>query len=316
MMNPFLLSLVLMAISVAGFTAHQLFEFPNATFVENIAVRSNGHILVTTFDQARLYTIDPTGPSYPTIVAQIPGETALAGITELTPSKCAVAAGILGNLNFTDSSSSVWLIDFGIGTDEGQPSVTLAANIPEANILNGIVSLPKYRDVILAIDSIQGVMYRINTTLGKVDVAFEDKLLGLGDTPVFPLGANGIKIHDGYLYFAQSAQQFFGRVRISDIGDKVGDIEKIVSTPGGFLAYDDFVMTKGGVSYVTMHPNGVAKITRDGKQTVLYDADDIPNLREPTSAALSWDETKLYVTTGGNQTDEQVYGGQIVEIEL
>ncbi|KAI3323665.1 hypothetical protein HD806DRAFT_70106 [Xylariaceae sp. AK1471] len=318
-----LFSPMLMAISTGALKARQLFEFPNATFIENIAVRPNGHILITTFDQAHLFTIDPAAPGYPVITAQVPGKTALTGTTELTRDKYAVAAGIMDNFAFMNGSSSIWLVDFSSNTK--QPSLTLAANIPQAASINGIVTLPKHKHVILAIDSAKGVMYRVNTVSGEVDVAFEDELLANGNsnstgggspTSPPPIGANGVKIHDGYLYFTQSVQQFFGRIRISDAGDKIGDVEKIVSVPEGLRAYDDFAMTKGGVSYAVVHPNAVVEVTPSGQQTVIYRPDEIPNLREPTSAALSADERRLYIVTGGNQTNGKVYGGQIVEVEL
>ncbi|RYC63328.1 hypothetical protein CHU98_g2895 [Xylaria longipes] len=305
-----------MAATATAISTRQLWQFPNETMIENIAVRPNGRILFNTFVDARMYTLDPRRPCHPVIAAQIPGKTALTGIAEVAPDKFAVGAGILGNFAFADNSSSIWLVDFAKPTDLLPASVSWVANVPEAAIFNGIVALPKYPHVVLTSDSIKGTIYRIDTTNGKVDVAFADPKLAIGSDPLTPLGINGMKIYDGYLYFAQSAQGYFGRLRISDKGDKIGPIEKLATVPAGSAGYDDFAMTKHGVSYVTDHPYTVTRIAADGTQTELIGAGNVPKLYNPTSAALNRDETKLYIVTDGATLSGGTTGGQVIEVDL
>lgn len=63
-------------------TVRNVWEFSNPTWVENIAVRSNGHLLVTILSSPDLYQIDPTGKP-PQLVHTFPQYTGLLGIAEI-----------------------------------------------------------------------------------------------------------------------------------------------------------------------------------------------------------------------------------------
>ncbi|KAI1266234.1 hypothetical protein F5Y18DRAFT_426129 [Xylariaceae sp. FL1019] len=309
---------VLAAVASAGaLKTRQLFEFPSPTFIENIAVRPNGHVLATTFTDAGLYTLDPSASNTTAkLVARVPGKTALTGITELYPDIFAVGAGIIDNLTFVNGSTSVWVVDFNCAGAE--PVVRLAANLPQSIIVNGLATLPKARHMVLAADSIAGAVYRIDTISGTVQIAIQNDMLALGSNPAYPLGINGVEVHDGYLYLSQSAQRFFARVRISDSGDQIGEFEIIATLPRDpeLVAYDDFAITGNGVAYLTAHSNTILKIPPGGNQTVFYGPGDMPYLFDPTSTALSRDESTLYIVTGGSAVRGGATGGQIIEVRL
>ncbi|CAM1509888.1 Fc.00g002230.m01.CDS01 [Cosmosporella sp. VM-42] len=308
-------------------TSRQLFQFPNATFVENIAVRQNGTLLLNTFDNGRMYSLDPSDQNpVAHFVAQFPNVTALTGIAEVAPDVFAVSGGMLNmaTFSFDVGTAKIFLVDFrGCGkTSDGveSPSIKHAASIPDATILNGMVSLPKSPHIILSVDSAKGLLYRINTKTGSVEVAFEDEGLGIDSGSIHvPLGANGINIHKNYLYFANSNQAFFGRIQISANGDRAGNVEKIVSVPDPDAAgesYDDFAISHDGTAYVSLHTSYLAQITPDGKQTLIAGGDNGVPLYDPTSAALSKDGKKVYFTTGGTTVNGNVEGGQVVEVLL
>ena len=71
-----------------------IFTFPNNTFVENIAVRANGHLIVASPSVPTLFIIDPTVSS-PTasVVHSFPVGTGPWGITELKNDVFVVVTG-------------------------------------------------------------------------------------------------------------------------------------------------------------------------------------------------------------------------------
>ncbi|KAK2684497.1 hypothetical protein QWA68_016520 [Fusarium oxysporum] len=310
-----------MASPVKAPTTRELFHFPNATFIENIAVRPNGHLLLNTFDNGRMYTIDPSAPHItPQVAAQLPDVASLTGITEIAPDVFAVSGGNpVGSYSFQEGSLKVFVVDFVKGKKshgKQTPVVKKIADVPNTEILNGMTHLPKHPHIILTADSVQGRIFRVDTKTGAVDIAFGDQKLAAGKDSSPPLGVNGIKIYDDYMYFTNSAQQFFGRIKITAKGDRAGDIEEIVTVADRSMAYDDFAMARDGTAYVGTHPSYLSKITPDGKQTILVGADNREILFAPTSAALSRDERKAYVITEGASTMGGVNGGQVVEVTL
>lgn len=296
-------------------TSRQLYQFPNATFIENLGVRPNGHLLLNTFDNGCVFTINPSeAHPLPEVIAQLPGATGVTGIAELAPDVFALSGGVLNETTrrFLNGSAAIFTLDF---RRQPWPAIETVAQVPDTESLNGMARLPLHPHVVLSLDSVRGRVFRTDTRTGTVDVAFQDPMLGVGNvTAPGALGANGIKIHRDSLYFTSSMLQLFGRIKISPKGDMVGKIEELVAPPESMkMAYDDFAMTRGGVSYATGHPSSLAKIMPNGKQ-VLVKGDFF--LGEPTSAALSRNENKLYVVTGGQVVDGTAQGGQILEYYL
>jgi hypothetical protein len=90
-------------------------EFSNDTFLENLAVRSNGQILLSPLNIPSLYIIDPlqNGVSTATIVHTFPEALGLAGIAEYEPD---VFALITGSFSFATGDTgagswTVWSVD-------------------------------------------------------------------------------------------------------------------------------------------------------------------------------------------------------------
>ena len=95
-----------------------IYKFPNETWVENIAVRSSGQLLVTLATTPDVYQIDPfsspTGaPSTATLIHSFPDATSTSGIVEIQPDIFAVAVGNWSTATFstTNGSYSVWKLD-------------------------------------------------------------------------------------------------------------------------------------------------------------------------------------------------------------
>ena len=283
------------------------------TWYENIAVRANGRILATRIDVPELMEIDPTTGEGRSILT-IPGSKSLMGINELEPDVWAVGAGdyILGP-GTVPGSYSLWIADL----NGPKPVVSLVTKIPEIGLLNGTETWSK--DVVLAADSTNGRIYRINVRDGSYSVVLDAKELD-GDESQ-PIGINGLKLYQGWLYFTNTAQKATYRVPVGDDASTTGPVE-IVAT-GPFIP-DDLCIGADGTVYVT-DPlrHKVARIPPGGSDLVVIAGEpDAMEIAGPTACALGRrdeDGHVLYVSTGGAlaaPVDGKTEPAKIVAIDL
>ncbi|KAH0438414.1 hypothetical protein CcaCcLH18_03401 [Colletotrichum camelliae] len=190
----------------AASAVSQLWNFTDyAVTIENSALRSNGQLLLTTFDNGSLYTLDTlTNGSQAELVTKLPGATAIGGIAAISADKFAILGGVRGN-NYSYTNESVYTVDFSDG-DSAKPTVNVVARLPDAVMLNGLASLPSKPHIVLATDSRLGSIFRIDTQTGASEVAITDDLFAAPANATIPIGINGIKIADGYAYFTNTAR--------------------------------------------------------------------------------------------------------------
>lgn len=318
-MHPFALFfhalLLLGASRFAKATVTQLYEYPQYTFIENIHVRENGRLLLSTLQSGELFTLDPAAASpSPIFVANLTGSTALTGMATIAPGLFAVSGGVHSRFIFANNSMAVYVVRLPSDSDTG--TVLERISVPGTQMLNGMAALPGKPYVLLSADSIGGRIFRINAYTREVSVAFADPALGPG--PAVPLGANGLKIFDNFLYWTNSGRGTFARVKIDDNGNKVGNIQVVATLPGDpsmTNAYDDFDFDSQGNAYVALHSYAVMKIAPDGTQTLFAGGtDSTSTFKEPTSAALSLDGKSVYIATGGTTAGGTLYGGQVINV--
>lgn len=287
-------------------TLKVLYGFPQPTMIENIHVRPDGQLLLTTLDSAILYGLNPAQhESQPTQLAFLDGSTGLTGIATIGSDKFAVAGGLHSSFSFTNTSVYIVQLD-------GQ-SASILDRIQVDGMINGMVALPSMPHIVLGADSIRGCITRVNTQSRLVDVALHDPVLGRGDSS-FPLGINGIDIHQDRLYFTNSALGTFSFLTIDASGSPTSSattIATLPSMPAHFTnAYDDFAMDQFGNAYVALHSTLCMKITTMGEQSEF-----LTGLDEPMAAALSIDKATLYISTGGARTKDGP-GGRVLELKL
>ncbi|KAH7306099.1 hypothetical protein BKA65DRAFT_578232 [Rhexocercosporidium sp. MPI-PUGE-AT-0058] len=305
----------------------QIFQFPTTTYIENIHVRPNGHLLFTTLSSGDLYTINPndSNPIH-SVVATLPGSTGLAGIATVDAAAgiFAVSGGEHISMGFAPGSVAVYIICIPADSNTG----VVLDRISVDGTLNGMTSIPGTPDIVLSVDSVGGRVMRINTRTRAVDVAISDPSLGRGDS-TFPIGVNGVKVRNEFLYFTNSALGTFARFPIDAEGNKKGDVEIMATLPdtppGANIAYDDFDFDRDGNAYVACHSYSFLKITPGGEQSVwLGGKREVKvdgwgfyrDVFEPMAAKLGNDGNFMYLSTGGAVIGERVQGGQILEVEL
>jgi hypothetical protein len=276
---------------VAGFQVRSapppsevIYQFPdNTTWIENIAVRSNGELLLNVFSTGTLYSLDPATRT-PTIVHNF-GAASLFGITEVTPDVFAVVA-----------STTVWKVDF----NQSPPVVSSVATITGTSFLNGITQIPGTSIVFIA-DSIAGVVYKLNIDDQSFSAAFQYPEMSDPSTGgSFSVGVNGVLVHDGYLYWSNSNGEALYRVRIDEAGEAAEST--VVELVADVMALaDDFDFDDAGNLWVTTtSDNLLLMISPEGSVVTAVGGDGVDTVAGGTSCAFGRradDTWMLYVVT-------------------
>lgn len=297
-----------------------IYTFPNNTFIENIAVRSNSKLLITSMSVPDLFQIDPT-VSAPTasVVHTFSNSTGIAGIAETSPDVFALVTGTwdLANTRAYPGTLAVWKVDLSQSTQP--PAVSFLTQVPNSTIINGLTRHPFNPRLLLGADSAIGAIWRIDLVTGQHEIAFSSPLLTpTGTAPGTHLGINGLRAAGRHLYFTNSAQKFFGRVAIDWNANKVGNIE-IISNSTGDVVYDDIALDlKRKTAWIASHPSYAVRVgLLGGSQSIVNDTSKLLN---PTSAAfgrgsLSQQKT-LYVTNGGEFVGWDLVNEGVVALDL
>ncbi|CAF9925623.1 MAG: hypothetical protein HETSPECPRED_005874 [Heterodermia speciosa] len=301
----------------------QLYQFPNGTFVENLAVRPDGSILLSFITSPDLYLLHPSSPNpTPHLLHRFTNATSTLGITETSPDTFILAVTtILTAAQGLPGSSSLWRISFPFPKSTS-PEITLAARIPAVVTPNGLVTLNR-RKILLA-DSAQGLVFAVDLETGVSTVAIG------AEEPLFanrgrPISVNGLKIRGSRLYFTNTALNLLGRVEIDrSTGAARGLAEEVVEALPPGKGYGDLALGGGGVAYVTNAAgNFVERVdVRRRRQVVIAGEVNSTEIAEPTAVALGrgGEEDVLFVTTGGGLlipvNGGEIVGGQVVAIKL
>lgn len=302
-------------------------EFPRGTWIENLAIRSNGLILANLLSAPEVYQVDPkTGTA--SLAAKIPAATGLLGIAEIEKGVYYVVAGnySLATLTAKAGTFSVWRVD----VNTFKPNETLAkvekvVDIPEAQFLNGATVLSRKEGTLLVADSTLGSVFRVNTRSKEVKVVIKDPLFDITPASSVELGLNGLRYSsNGELFFTNTNQGLLGKISIQPDGTPKAKGE--VLSRGVALA-DDFAIGRKGGFFVTQDaPNQLSFVPPGGGDaTVLVGANDRPGLKGPTSAAIgkgkgNLGRWSLYVGTNGGALNYPsgnfTVGGTISRVDI
>ena len=297
-------------------------QFPNETWVENLAVRKNGQILVSVLSAPEVYQVDPFyANSSATLISRIPGVTGLTGIVELQHDVFYVIAGNFSIATFktTNGSYSIWKIDMRKskvlnGSVQPPAVVTKVTDIPEGSFLNGMTVLRKSKGLVSVGDAGAGVVFTLNVGTAKYSKTIDDPTM----KPAGPLmlGINGMKIRGRFLYYTNTGQETFNRILINNKdGSAAGPAQVMTKNFFG----DDFSFDQKGNAFIGQNvKDTVAKITPDGMVTIV--AGSLNSTLVAGATATNFGRTRsdrsvVYVTTsGGIGSPAKVEGGKVVAI--
>jgi hypothetical protein len=276
-------------------TVHQ---FPtNGTWIENLAVRTNGHILITRTDVPELWTIDPFTKTA-SLIHSFSDATALTGITEVYDDTFAIVAlnSSLATFSSTPGTGAIWKVNM----KSRKPVISLVQRMPDSIFPNGLTTLNSKAGDILIADSGKGVVFKMNTNTGAYSIALTDPntMLPASNGPI-PIGINGVKLFKGHVYYTSTTRQLFCRVPVSALGEATGPYEVLAS---GFYQ-DDFTLSEDGVAYISGNANDeVLKVGLDGTVSVAAGNPESLDVAGATSCAFAKggdNKGILYVATGG-----------------
>ncbi|KAI4702048.1 hypothetical protein J4E81_002409 [Alternaria sp. BMP 2799] len=298
-----------------------VYQFPNGTWAENIAAMGNGSLLVTTLDTAQVLIVHPQGsPASSSVIATFPNATGALGITEFQADVFAVIVAKLVPGNATNPQSfSLWKLDV-TAKDEGV-KVSKMSELPDMAMPNGMAALN--HEMLLLADSTYGNIAAYNVSTGKTEVVLEDPSLAANlSAPGLQLGANGIKFHNEYVYYTNTAQALAGRVRVHpSTGRPNGFFE--TARDSTFSAPDDFAVAKDGSMYVCAPlaaPLGdkIHHIELNGKVTTIAEGGLVAGSTSSTFGRTEKDNSTLYVSTmGGFGPDGTAKaGGRVIAVKL
>ncbi|KAI1101672.1 hypothetical protein F4804DRAFT_315212 [Jackrogersella minutella] len=275
-------------------------------FIENIAVRGNGDLLVTLFHpSASVYTVRRPFSKFPTLslVHTFQDANSTTGITETNPDTFVVAAAFMrGPATPCPNTTSFWELKFGREIQEVEARRIMHA--PQAGLINGIASIPGTQPAVLAADGLLGLISRVDVTTGRYEIVLDiPELKPVAGRPLY-IGANGLKVQDGFVYWSNTGRVSLYRFRIDDKGYPIkgSDVEK-VATVEGASGVDDFAFDKEGNIWVATDINNtIVTIRKGGFQTVAVGSTTELTVGGDTAVGFGrtlMDKHILYVTTAG-----------------
>lgn len=277
-----------------------VFQYENkGTWLENIAVRRDGTLLVTRVDAPELWAVDPATGAGSVLITLPAPFTSLTGITETMPDVFAIGVGQYDMAKgAVQGSWEIWLFSLASGTDGAQASLRKITAVPDAGLINGLTTWDA--NTILAVDSTHGSVYKVDLTSGDLTVALTDELMTPGPNAFIPIGINGVKVRDGYVYFTNSMRTSLNRVPVDEHATATGPVEIVAS---GF-PNDDFAFDADGTAYIVTHPqNTLVKVVAGSSEAVtVAGKQDSLEIGGGTACAFGRKEEDkgiLYVVTAG-----------------
>ncbi|KAK4580424.1 hypothetical protein LTR86_000627 [Recurvomyces mirabilis] len=294
-----------------------IYQFPNTTWIENLAVRQNGDILCTSLSAAAIFLVNPVEHTAETVV-QFEARNGVLGITEIGDD---VFVAVTSQVNLMTSgaapgSAAAWRIDMKAWSSGAQIFVTLLANLTQIGLPDGIVPLPSKPTTILIADAAKGLIWKLDTLSGTYTIVIEDDILH-SSNPLLPLGVDGLHIIDEYLYFTNLGDNILCRVAIDKSGNATDEIELVATMPFP----DDFALAEDGTAYV-VGANQLYRVSPDGVVVVLAGGINDTTLEGVTSAQFGRtreDAGVLYMGTNGGllaPVNGRVIGGQLLAINV
>ncbi|RSL99288.1 hypothetical protein CDV31_012246 [Fusarium ambrosium] len=335
-------SIILTAVAAAAVALSEslpsktLAQLEVGTFLENIAVRSNGDLLVTKlWPSAAIYTIRSPWERRNKLeeIISIPSIQSIYGLAQVTPSRQGVETFVFVGGNSTTPGETVtgsfgaWAIDF--ESPRNKVKVRKISDMsPRSKFLNGVTAIPGISDVVLVADSANGFVGRLELSTGTFDTSTFRFPLEMDpmEGARLPIGVNGIQIRDEHLYWTNSFQACIYRIAITPTGfpARYSRPELIANLSQGVNFLDDFTFDLDGNIYASTNlDNSVVYIDAQSKEwkTVVGGIGEM-TVAGSTSVAFGRGEKNkevLYVSTSGaiatpvNGTE--IEGAKVVAID-
>ncbi|KAL1605390.1 hypothetical protein SLS60_004939 [Paraconiothyrium brasiliense] len=304
-------------------------QFPNPTWVENVASTRNGSVLAGVLGQApaQLHIIDPSSnATQNTLLHTFAYSNSIFGITEYETDVFAVAAGNFSSVTANGTGdANIWSVDLRRGTTKDSVKVRKLAYLKDAQI-NGFAALNS--DTLLFTDSWAGNIRKVDVRTGKYEVVLQDASTANNLSTPLPLGANGLKVFrpnpvpsgnaSPTLYFSNLQLGSLHKVSVDQhTGRPRGDVVTLAKNLG---VIDDLAITDDGTVFLARDAaNDIVRISNDKEVVTL--GGEYTKVLGPTAAVVGrtyMDRGVLYVSAMGGQQADGTFleGGKVVAVDL
>jgi len=261
----------------------------SSAWIEGMAVRSNGNVLLNRLDVPELWSIDPV-TKVGTKLLTFTGAASLAGITEISPDIFAVVTGNFNTKSFAVKAGS-WSV-YKVDLTGATPTQTLVKSVPESGFFVGLATFNN--DTIFIADAGKGSLYKMTISTGDYSVVITDPSMKAPSGALIEEGIHGIKYYNGNVYFSSTFGDTFSKVAIDPVTAKAGAVTSILTSLQG---PEDFAIGPDGTSYLAVMTKGqVLKITLDGKSSI---AGTVASCTAVAFGRTDKDKGTLYVATSG-----------------
>jgi hypothetical protein len=299
-------------------------EFPEQFFLENIAVRRDGSILVTVLNRKELWLVPAPGedlPVEPVLVHTF--DHPAMGIVETEPDVFYVC---------TFGFATLVRIDMRHWTPGAAANATTVLTFDQSGaVLNGCRLLAP--DVILIADSVAGLIWRVDVSDKGLAASARvwlqhDSMAWDPDNPLNPQpGVNGVRFaaRTNFLYYTSTTRKLFMRVAVDPVtGEPASEPE---FAAGGTMADDFCIDEDAGVAYLTTHRENtidLVPLRPDASRIIVAGEPFTEQLIGPSSAAWGRGPTDYgrvaYVSSDGGTTapppDGKVRLAKVLRVEF
>ncbi|KAK7419875.1 hypothetical protein QQX98_003062 [Neonectria punicea] len=319
--------------------AKTLDQLAQGTWLENIAVRPNGDLLVTQlFPSASIYTVkQPAGRHHALEqIAAIPAIQNIYGIAQV-PSRrggdaetyVVVGGNSTSLANPVVGTFSAWAVDLSCSRGKDEATVRKVSDMDRHSaFLNGVAEIPGVASTVLVSDSTAGLVGRLDLSSGAFDTgAFVFPEMAPTADAALPVGVNGIRIRNGFLYWTNSATVAIYRVAVTARGfpAKGAKPELVFDLSAATSFLDDFTFDADGNIYVTTNlDNSVIFVDLEaGTAETVVGGIDALTVAGSTAVAFGrgkHDKDTLYVSTGGGLAapvgGTKTEGAKVVAVDI
>lgn len=297
--------------------------FPVGTFLENIAARSDGSLLVSDMVGGTIYYLDPNVADPQSTVRKI---HAFVSEDTISPEEHVgdYGSGMTGEAIVEDTREpdvfytfsgrhgktgtwAVYKLDMREFSGKSRVVVTKISEVSHAVWLNGATFIPGTSKLLIA-ESALGQLVCCDVDTGAVSIWLEDPLIGkVTDRPEWP-AANGVQYFRDHIFVISSDRAL---VLNAKVDKKSGEyVQNSLKVSAENLAGDDLAFDIEGAGYIATHPNqtvlklpGVGKGSQESERLIIAGSRTQAETAGPTAVAFGRtkkDDHFLYiVTTGG-----------------
>lgn len=266
----------------------EIYKLPGSAWIETIAVRSNGDVLLNRLDTNEVWSVTPSTKAGAEVVS-FPGFTSTTGVCEYQPDVFAVVTGNFTTSSLTNKPGSwgIWSVDF----NASPVKTTLITKVPTSGFWIGCSALNN--DIVFVADAAQGQIYSVSMSTAAVAVAAQDAAMK-APASGYQEGIHGIKYSNGDIYFTNTFGSAFGKIAVDAATSKLAGA--VTALGSGWANPEDFAIGADGSAYVAqVGSNTVVRLPMAGGA-----ASRVASVSSPSSCAFGRgtnDTGTLYVST-------------------